>query len=169
MDSAKLNDWLQVIGLFGVIASLIFVGMQMKQDHEIALSNAYQARADSATQLWSDMAANPALVEATIKSEDLGYDSLSREEKEVLAYSTQAWLHVFENIHFQYINGFISEEHWRRSREAFKLDFRTVGTRSLYERNPGMWRESFQQMINELVAEIDAESHAGSEQSSDPR
>jgi hypothetical protein len=169
MDSAKLNDWLQVIGLFGVIASLIFVGLQMKQEHEIALSNAYQARADTATQLWSDMASNPALVEATIKSEDLGYDSLSRMEKAVLAYSEQAWLHVFENIHFQYINGFISEEHWRRSREAFKSDFRTVGTRSLYERNPGMWRESFQQAINDLIAEIDAESHAGSEQRSDPQ
>ena len=86
------------------------------------------------------MASNPALVGATIKSEDLGYDSLSREEKEVLAYSEQAWLHVFENIHFQYINGFISEEHWRRSREAFKSDFRTVGTRTLFERNPRMWR-----------------------------
>ena len=161
MDSAKLNDWLQVIGLFGVVASLIFVGLQMKQEHEIALSNAYQARADTAAQLWSDMASNPALVGATIKSEDLGYDSLSREEKEVLAYSEQAWLHVFENIHFQYINGFISEEHWRRSREAFKSDFRTVGTRTLFERNPGMWRESFQQEINELLAEIDAERASG--------
>jgi len=161
VDSAKLNDWLQVIGLFGVVASLIFVGLQMKQDREIALSNAYQARADTATQLWSDMASNPALVEATIKSEDLGYDSLSREEKEVLAYSEQAWLHVFENIHFQYINGFISEEHWRRSREAFKSDFRTIGTRTLYERNPRMWRESFQQEINGLLAEIDAERASG--------
>ena len=44
MDSAKLNDWLQVIGLFGVIASLIFVGLQMKQDREIALAGTYQDR-----------------------------------------------------------------------------------------------------------------------------
>jgi hypothetical protein len=28
MDSAKLNDWLQVVGMFAVVASLIFVGMQ---------------------------------------------------------------------------------------------------------------------------------------------
>ena len=45
MDSAKLNDWLQVIGLFGVVASLIFVGLQMKQEHEIALSNGIQSGA----------------------------------------------------------------------------------------------------------------------------
>lgn len=161
MDSAKLNDWLQVIGLFGVIASLIFVGLQMKQDQEIALSSAYQSRADASTQLWSDMAANLALIEAEVKSEELGYDSLTPQEKALLAYSAQAWLHLFENVHFQYVNGFISEEHWRRSREAFKPDFRTAATRSLYESNPGYWRESFQKVINELIAEIDTERTSG--------
>ena len=35
MDSAKLNDWLQVIGIFALVASLIFVGLQMKQAQEI--------------------------------------------------------------------------------------------------------------------------------------
>lgn len=36
MKSKKLNDWLQVIGLFGVIASLIFVGIQVRQTQVIA-------------------------------------------------------------------------------------------------------------------------------------
>ena len=36
MDSKKLNDWLQIIGLFGVIASLIFVGVQVRQTQVIA-------------------------------------------------------------------------------------------------------------------------------------
>jgi hypothetical protein len=41
LDAAKISDWLQVIGMFGVIASLVFVGLQMKQTQEIALSNTY--------------------------------------------------------------------------------------------------------------------------------
>ena len=36
MDSAKLNDWMQVVGIFAVVASLIFVGLQMRQDQLIA-------------------------------------------------------------------------------------------------------------------------------------
>ena len=51
MDFAKINDWLQVIGVFGVMASLVFVGLQMKQSHEIALAAAYHARAVSAQDL----------------------------------------------------------------------------------------------------------------------
>ncbi len=36
MDSAKLNDWMQVLGMFAIVASLIFVGLQMKQSRDIA-------------------------------------------------------------------------------------------------------------------------------------
>ena len=36
MDTAKLNDWMQVIGIFAVVASLIFVGLQLRQADEVA-------------------------------------------------------------------------------------------------------------------------------------
>ena len=48
MNTGKLNDWLQVVGLFALVGSLIFVGLQMRQTQEIALSQAYQARTDQA-------------------------------------------------------------------------------------------------------------------------
>jgi len=36
MDSSKLNDWLQPLGMAGIIASLVFVGVQINQTEEIA-------------------------------------------------------------------------------------------------------------------------------------
>ncbi len=53
MDSAKLNDWMQVVGIFAVVASLIFVGLQMIQDREIALAGQYQERSATAVEYWS--------------------------------------------------------------------------------------------------------------------
>jgi hypothetical protein len=41
MDSAKLNDWMQVVGIFAVVASLVFVGLQMRQEQEIAIVATY--------------------------------------------------------------------------------------------------------------------------------
>ena len=38
MDSAKLHEWLQIIGLVAVVGSLIFVGLQVKQADEIAFA-----------------------------------------------------------------------------------------------------------------------------------
>lgn len=47
MNTAKFREWLEIIGIFGVVASLIFVGLEMRQSQKIALSAAYQARSDS--------------------------------------------------------------------------------------------------------------------------
>ena len=35
MKSETLNDWLQLVGLFGIMASLFFVGMQVRQTQAI--------------------------------------------------------------------------------------------------------------------------------------
>jgi len=31
MNSEKVNDWLQLVGMIGIMASLIFVGVQVRQ------------------------------------------------------------------------------------------------------------------------------------------
>ena len=38
MNTKSMHDWLEIIGLFGVIASLSFVGLQLKQDRVSALN-----------------------------------------------------------------------------------------------------------------------------------
>ena len=38
MNSAKLHDWLQIVGLAAVVGSLIFVGLQVKQADDIAFA-----------------------------------------------------------------------------------------------------------------------------------
>lgn len=53
MDLAKLNDWMQVLGIFALVASLIFVGLQMKQGHEIALAGQFQERSATAVEFWN--------------------------------------------------------------------------------------------------------------------
>ncbi len=46
MDSAKINDWMQIIGIFSLVASLIFVGLQMQQTQDIAVNERRYAQAD---------------------------------------------------------------------------------------------------------------------------
>jgi hypothetical protein len=47
MDSAKLSDWMQVIGIFAVVLSLVFVGLQMRQEQEIAIVDTYGSVAET--------------------------------------------------------------------------------------------------------------------------
>ena len=51
MDTAKLNDWMQVVGIFAVVASLLFVGLQMKQSQDIAVVETYGNISESTQHL----------------------------------------------------------------------------------------------------------------------
>jgi hypothetical protein len=161
MNSSKINDWLQVVGLFGVIGSLIFVGLQMKQDQAIAMSAASQARTDTSVQLITEWSANPFFLAALDKLADGRDDELSPSEQTVLRNNGLASLFNYENVHYQYVNGFISEERWLASREAIKGRvgaFIGGPTRAAFERTRSSWRESFRQEIEAILAEIDAEA-----------
>ena len=43
MNKIELNDLLQVLGMVGLIASLIFVGLELRQSQQVARITAYQA------------------------------------------------------------------------------------------------------------------------------
>ena len=44
MLTEKINDWLQIVGMVGIIGSLIFVGLQLKQSQDIAVAGQNQER-----------------------------------------------------------------------------------------------------------------------------
>jgi hypothetical protein len=58
MDSAKLNDWMQVLGMFAIVASLIFVGLQMKQSRDIALGEGAVANAANRIEVNNALSAH---------------------------------------------------------------------------------------------------------------
>ncbi len=71
MDSEKLHDWIQIIGIVAVVASLIFVGVELRQEQGLARadlgSQSFQAVADLQQTLtdpdfagtWSKMLERP--------------------------------------------------------------------------------------------------------------
>ena len=51
MAGERLKGWLEVIGMAAIIASLAFVGLQMRQDQSIAIADTYGSVASTALQL----------------------------------------------------------------------------------------------------------------------
>jgi len=147
MDQQKLSDWLQIIGMFGVIASLLFVGLQMKQSHEIALSATYQARAQIAVDQNLASSGNPQFTSATAKLYSGEIDTITREELVALEYSFAATVVSWENQHYQFESGFLPEEHWKKSFE----DMRCMFSNSIYRDLLAGWgfRPSFQKILDE--------------------
>lgn len=71
MDSAKLNDWMQVVGILAVVGSLIFVGLQMRQDRNIAMAEALSSRSAAISELAALIGSNKALWISGLNDDEL--------------------------------------------------------------------------------------------------
>ena len=157
MNTEKLNDWMQVVGIFALVASLIFVGLQMKQDHKIAMAEAYQVRAQTTVDWSMAAAANPLWLSAQHKWSAEGPDSLTPEERLSNIFVRSAILQLWDSIHYQYVNGFIDEEHWQRTRTAMRRSMRDRSLRDVYEDGRDYFRPSYRAEIDRILDELDAE------------
>ncbi len=122
MDSAKISDWMQVVGIFALVASLVFVGMQMQQDREIARVMIYQSRASLIAEISMASASSPEAMSASIKSsygdpsKEIQVDDwpapITAQDMVLGAYQVAALMAIADNAFFQYQEGFLPAEHW---------------------------------------------------------
>jgi hypothetical protein len=157
MNSAKINDWMQVIGIFALVASLVFVGLQMKQAQEIAISNAYQSRAATVIEMVSSNAANEQGLTAWFAPDSEGIESLSPGEVRAGTMMALALLLAYDNMFFQYEKGFISDHGWNAGRTDMKDSMRRLFLRRYFEGQLGRMRPSFRDVFVEVTKELDAE------------
>jgi len=169
MNSDMIRDWLEIVGIAAVVASLVFVGLQLKQSQDIAIAAQYQARHDSMVDLLTaGLQSDPLLAVwgGGVLANALADPGLSEETRSwlqeqpieeiaarhILAVTT---LKNYDNIYFQYQNGFMSEEMWQAMLAQLRqqLNDPNVWVRGAYEYNPEVWRESFQQVMDELLRE----------------
>ena len=157
----EFQDWLQIIGLFGVMASLVFVGLELRQSHQIARSQATQARTETTVSSLLEIAANPYIVSGTVKLSNGESDLLTGEERAAMRLTYLALLFNYENIYLQHSEGFVSAERWAASRENLKAALRSdrdISYRAVFEARPNAWTAEFSDEVSELLLEIDSES-----------
>ncbi len=134
MALAKIRDWLEIVGLFSVVLSLVFVGLQIKQSQDIALAAQYQARADHNLQLAAMQFENDEFMQAVGSSardsvvslidqygarRSITIDDVEGSPDDLLGrVVTRCAMAVkqMENIHYQWQLGLIDDDNWR----AFK-------------------------------------------------
>lgn len=158
MNSKKFREWLEIFGIFGIIASLIFVGLEMRQSQKIALSAAYQARSDSSMIIRMAAVESEALQSANGKRrQGQKFDDLSPEELSAVIALMSGNMIYLENMHYQYVNGFISEEHWQTNRaELRQLLERDEEWRKRQLEFCRFYRDSFCSEIEDAVKRIES-------------
>ncbi|MDB9969119.1 hypothetical protein OAE08_05590 [Gammaproteobacteria bacterium] len=81
MKKIETNDLLQIIGMLGLIASLIFVGMELRQNQQVARVTAYQALAEQIASYNALLLSEPEIIRIRISA--LNNENLNDDEKEM--------------------------------------------------------------------------------------
>ena len=98
MKSEKLHDWLQLVGMVAIVASLIFVGLQLRQSEDAAQSDLSQSTIAIGVEFSSLMAEHSDIWIRACSGQEL------RPEEQLIAHS----------IYFRYLqNNFNS---WSRAK-----------------------------------------------------
>ena len=169
MPSGNWRDIAELIGIGAIVASLIFVGLQLQQSQEIAVGSQYQERANAAienymSQIQSDQALRnrgQSLISAAssgsypivIKNliETTGPESVA---VTYLLYRTK--MVMMDNCHFQYESGFMTEEAWLAMRRRLRNLLSDDVFAAMYRSESWHFRSSFQEESSQLLAELDA-------------
>ncbi|MEX0332638.1 MAG: hypothetical protein AB3N64_14580 [Puniceicoccaceae bacterium] len=160
---------IQGVGLMAVVISLVFVGLQLRQSQEIAIAAQYQARLDAASSHYAAvLQSEPGLrvIGRDLKASILAdpgtpveikawVEAQPEEELAFRAVGAIIFLKSHDNVFFQYEKGFLSEEAWKALRLQLKAGLNDPNSwvRSVYEEEPMVWRESYRELIQEILAE----------------
>ena len=110
MKKLHINALAELLGLAGVMASLIFVGLQMKQTQQIAL--AAQAQARTEMLLARHMVYLEGNAELGYRTFTSPYNELSEQERWIKDRHA-SWLRdLQQNNYLQYRLGFLDPEQW---------------------------------------------------------
>jgi hypothetical protein len=105
----KSKDWkgtVELVGIFAVVASLVFVGVEVRQNSVATRSATNAAVKDAFSELNLTIASSPELARAMVTLAENPDDALPEDQLRVLAL-WRALFHGWSNVHRQHLNGTI--------------------------------------------------------------
>ena len=163
------KEFLEAAGVIAVVTSLIFVGVQLYFDRNVAMADSYSntiesRKADARAKLESDtfMGLQDTLWELG-KRPDWWSDVLESTESQSFETGSEIMAQFFElelrylefdSVYYRHQQGLITDLYWDGTRNAIKEYLRDPFTRAIYANRSSILRPT----IQELMMEIDSEN-----------
>ena len=141
MKKVSLDVWIQLIGMLSIVASLIFVGMEMRQSQRIALAAQQTARVQIFTEIVTGMT-------------ESGLAWLGPNEDYATSNRTNQILWIFENDYLQYRLGLMDESVWQAKFRILDTIMSQCRSREIFEtRREGLDARLVSLIDSELIQE----------------
>jgi len=102
--------WIEIFGLLGVVGSLAFVGVEIRQSTAVARGEAYQSFVSEINSVNLVVASDPMLSAAWLTSVTRGTEELSEPDRQRVAMIASAYLRTYEGLLNQVSTGVLPDD-----------------------------------------------------------
>ena len=134
MKKVRIDIWIQLLGMIGVLGGLVFVGLELQQSQRIAIASQIQARNDAIMAFFSAPLEGSTLAMELFQNVDgvsFDFDSLSEDERVVLSQITRVRVVSLQNAWQQYNLGLIPEDTFEFSKGRIMSLYDNCQSRSI--------------------------------------
>ena len=153
MRKIDIQDLIQLLGMVGIIGSLIFVGLEMKQSQMIAQAGQNQERMGAAGDMVNTLNEVVADFQSLVFENKRDYKDYLSEEEIIQRNLFHIFLFTYENDHFQYSRGLMPEDVWSAKLSAFAFFYNNCEMRPIIETRIQYYSEDFLNIIRGIPDE----------------
>lgn len=144
----------ELMGAIGVIASLVYLAVQIRQNTSTVSANTFQSVQDASILRMLALAENDELAERFVQGM-INPDTLEG----VRRFQFDIWMRAnfkgYENYFYQHKMGLLDDVSWKASREAIRASVTPPGIPKWWGLNRQLFRSDFADMIDETLASLD--------------
>ena len=144
MKKVGLDTSVQLLGMLGVIASLVFVGLEMRQSQRIALVSQMQERSYAFTEAGLDWFSS--------KFSITPISELTIEQKAARNSENVSWF-VYEADYFQYSQGLMTESVWQAKLRAMEVNLKRCEYPEIYEVRSKLVEAEFKSILDNMPSQ----------------
>jgi len=149
MTLQDLGNLGEFLGSIGVIGSLVYLAIQIRQNTGSVRSAAYQAAVASSVDAASRFASSETLSEAFDKGVR-DYETLKGPERYRFGAYAYGLFRSYENIFYQHAQGAIEADLWLGFHNMLQRDIRVTGFAGWWDSQRNIFSPEFQRYVEEL-------------------
>jgi hypothetical protein len=148
----------QIVAVVGIFASLIFVGLQVRQNTKALRATSHHAVTDSFNAINNMMANDPAFARRW-RLGMAGAEELNEDERVSFSFMSLAYMRIFETLYYQYNNGTLDKKLFDAELQTLKwsLTEEHPGFLAWWANNPISLSAEFRAFIDGLIRDAQGE------------
>jgi hypothetical protein len=147
----SFNGVANFLGVIGVIGSLIFVGLELRQTQRIAQAGQQQERTSNFFNLLGSTSESGVDWQSVVMETNSNYGDKFSNEDILRINIFHAHLFTYENDYFQYSQHLMPQEVWGAKLKALSFFYNQCDMRELWSARAQFFPEGFLNEINRLA------------------